>query len=130
MADEDHHEHIEHHSNKKFSIPKVELSRKDIAGIAFLALFVLAVSIPGWLPKGGCEVARPNYECASFEAVMIENCGYWGTYDCDTGADASLPQIEWYIQNLCNLQNQYHGTGLDCSNLKSACNQISQAQVC
>lgn len=115
---------------KKFKIPKIKLTKWDIISIAALIVFVVIVSIPTFLPKDTCEVARPEYKCASFEQVMIENCNYWGEYDCDTEADVSLTQVEWYIDNLCDLQNQYHGTGLDCSNLKIACNQITGADTC
>jgi len=109
---------------------KIKLSKWDKISIIALIIFVILVSIPVYIPKGECEVARPGYECASLKDVMIENCIYWGEYDCDTEADVSLPQIEWYIKNLCDLQNQYHNTGLDCSNLKSACNEIVGNQTC
>jgi len=109
---------------------KIKLSKLDIIAIIILIIFVILVTIPVYAPKGGCEVARAGYKCASFKDVMIENCVYWGDYNCDTSADVSLTQIEWYIENLCNLQNQYHNTGLDCSNLKSACNQITGSNVC
>lgn len=115
----------------KFSIPSIpKLTRTDIIAIVALVVFLIMVSIPTYAPRNGCEVARPNYKCASFEDVMIENCNYWAQYDCNTNADVSLPQIEWYIDNLCKLQNTYHGTGLDCSNLKSACNAIAGEQIC
>lgn len=108
----------------------IKLSKWDILSIIILIIFVILVTIPVYIPKGECEVARPGYKCASVKDVMIENCVYWGNYSCDTSADVSLTQIEWYIENLCNLQNQYHNTGLDCSNLKSACNQITGSNVC
>lgn len=109
---------------------KLKLKKLDIAAIVFLIVFVILISMPSLVPKDNCEVARPEYKCATFEQVMIENCNYWGEYDCDTQADPSLPDIEWYIGNLCNLQNQYHGTDLDCSTLQIACNQITGEQVC
>jgi len=116
---------------KKRRFPfKIKLTRMDIIAIIVLIIIVIFVTIPTYLPKGECEVARPNYECASFKEVMIENCNYWGEYECNTDADVSLPQIEWYIENLCELQNKYHNTGLDCSNLKSACNKITGSQTC
>jgi len=109
---------------------KIKLTKWDIVSIIALIIFVILVSIPTYLSKGECEVARPAYKCASFKDVMIENCIYWGNYSCNTSADVSLPQIEWYIDNLCKLQNQYHSSGLDCSNLKAACNQITEKQTC
>jgi len=109
---------------------KVKLSKWGMISIIALIVFVILVAIPVYIPKGECEVARPGYKCASLKNVMIENCIYWGNYNCDTSADISLKQIEWYIENLCKLQNQYHNTGLDCSNLKSACNQIIGNQTC
>jgi hypothetical protein len=124
--EEKKHEHKEEKSKIKF--PK--LSKADIISIIALIIFVTIVSIPTYLPKGECEVARPAYKCASFKTVMIENCVYLGNYSCNANADVSLPQIEWYIENLCNLQNQYHSSGLDCSNLKKACNQIVGNQTC
>jgi hypothetical protein len=115
--------------NTKSRIP-FKITKIDIIAVILLIAFLILVATLIHMPKGGCEVARPNYKCASFEDVMIENCVYWGSYDCDTSADASLPDIEWYIQNLCNLQNSYHGSGLDCSNLKAACNKITGDQTC
>ena len=108
----------------------IKLSRLDIISIIILIIFIILVTIPVYSPKGECEVARAGYKCASVKDVMTENCVYWGNYSCDTSADVSLTQIEWYIENLCNLQNQYHNSGLDCSNLKSACNQITGSHVC
>jgi hypothetical protein len=132
MAEEHHAEHKEEHKiEPKIKFPfKIKLTRWDIISIIALIIFLILVSIPVYISKGECEVARPNYKCASVKDVMIENCNYWGNYSCDTNADVSLPQIEWYIKNLCELQNQYHNTGLDCSDLKSACNQISGSQIC
>ena len=109
---------------------KIKLTRENIIAIIALLVIVILVTIPTYLPKGECEVGRPNYKCASFKEVLIENCNYWGEYECNTDADVSLPQIEWYIENLCELQNKYHNTGLDCSNLKSACNKITGSQTC
>ena len=109
---------------------KFKLTKNDKIAIAALIIFIILVTIPVYLPKGECEVARPGYKCESVKNVMIENCEYWGKYNCDTSVDISLPQIEWYLENLCNLQNQYHSTGLDCSNLKSACNVISGRSLC
>lgn len=108
----------------------IKLSKKDVVAITVTVFFLILVTVPTYAPKGDCEVARPDYKCASLKDVMIENCNYWGKYQCNTNADVSLPQIEWYIGNLCNLQNQYHNTGLDCSNLKLACNKITGSQTC
>jgi len=123
-----HEEHkVEEKSKKRFNI---KLTKIDIISIIALIIFVILVTIPVYLPKENCEVARPGYKCASLKDVMIENCIYWGNYSCNTDSDVSLPQIEWYIGNLCNLQNQYHSSGLECSNLKKACNQITENQTC
>lgn len=113
---------------RRFSLPK--LTKFDIISIVFLLVFLILVSIPVYTSKGDCEIARPGYKCASIKEVMIENCNYWGNYSCDTSADISLEQVEWYIQNLCELQNKYHESGLDCSNLRTACNKISGKQIC
>ena len=110
------------------SLPK--LGKWDIAAIAALIVFVIVVSIPLYADKGDCEVARAAYKCASVKTVLIENCDYWGKYSCDTTADLSLKQIEWYIRNLCELQNKRHNAGLDCSDLKQVCNQITGKQLC
>ena len=67
-------------------------------------------------------------ECASAREVMIENCNYWGQFSCDTTKDVSLPQIEWYIENMCKFSSKKYN--LDCSNLQLACNQITGSQTC
>jgi hypothetical protein len=129
---EDEKKH-EEHKEEKHKMPfkfKMKPSKVDIISIMILIIFLILVSIPSYVSKGDCEVARPAYKCASLKNVMIENCVYWGKYSCNSTADVSLPQVEWYIGNLCDLQNQYHNTGLDCSNLKQACNQIVGNQTC
>jgi len=122
-----HEEHkVERHKNRFH----IKITKIDIISIIALIIFIIIVTLLAYQPKGNCEVARPNYKCASLKDVMIENCVYWGNYSCDTNADVSLPQVEWYIGNLCKLQNQYHNSGLECSNLKLACNQITKNQTC
>lgn len=117
---------------KKFSIIIwfKNWTKKDWIALIALIIFVILVSIPVYIPKGGCEVARPGYKCASAADVMIEHCNYWGRYNCDSSADVSLAQVEWYINNLCQIHNKYHNAGLDCANLKLACNQITGNQTC
>lgn len=127
MPEEAEEQKVEEHKRK---LPSLKLTKWDAIAVALLLIFLVLVSIPIYTSKDDCEVARPEYKCASFKDVMIENCVYWGNYSCNSQADVSLPQIEWYIQNMCKLQNQYHNTGLDCSNLKSACNQIVGNQTC
>ena len=117
---------VEEHKRK---IP-FKLTKRDAIAVAVLVVFLIVITIPDYVSKDDCEVARPAYKCASFRNVMIENCVYWGNYSCNTQADVSLPQIEWYIDNLCKLQNQYHNSGMDCSDLKQACNQIVGNQTC
>lgn len=125
-------EEPEKKEEKKYDIKKYfkKITKKDWLAILALIIFVILVSIPVYIPKGECEVARPGYKCESLKNVMIENCNYWSNYSCDSNADVSLPQIEWYIGNLCKLQNQYHKSNLDCANLKLACNQITESQTC
>jgi hypothetical protein len=134
MAEEHKEDKHEEHKKESVSRPaflsRIKLTRADILAIIVLIIFIILVAIPQYISKDDCEVARPNYKCASLKDVMIENCNYWGKYECNTNADPSLPQIEWYILNLCKLQNQYHNTGLDCSDLKSACNKITGNQNC
>jgi len=125
MSEETKEHEVEEHKRR---IPK--LTRWDTIAIVILILFVIVVTIPNYISKDDCEVARPEYKCASFKDVMIENCVYWGEYSCNTASDISLTQIEWYIENMCKLQNQYHGSGLDCSSLNQACNQIVGNQTC
>jgi len=125
-----HEEHKKESGSRLAFLSHIKLTRTDILAIIVLIIFIIVVTIPQYISKDNCEVARPDYKCASLKDVMIENCNYWGKYECDTNADVSLPQIEWYILNLCKLQNQYHGTGLDCSDLKSACNKITGSQTC
>ncbi len=107
---------------------KISMTKKDLLYIAILVVFITLLSYPTFIPKGECEVARPGYKCESAHNVMIENCNYWSTFSCDTSADVSLPQIEWYIGNLCNIAKSREN--LDCSNLKLACNQITQKNAC
>ncbi|MBU3904638.1 MAG: hypothetical protein KJ906_00620 [Nanoarchaeota archaeon] len=109
-------------------LPKLDKSEK--IAIAFALIFLILVAIPVYRDKGDCEVARPGYECASAQEVMIENCNYWSKYNCDTSADNSLVQVEWYIDNLCDIHNRYNKNDVDCSNLKTACNQISGQSLC
>jgi hypothetical protein len=126
--EEEHKEHHEEHKPRRF--PKIKLSKLDIIAIIVLVIVVILVTFPTYVSKGDCEVARADFKCASFKEVLIENCDYWSEYDCNTDADISLPQIESYIKSLCELENSYHNTGLDCSNLKSACNEITGKQTC
>jgi hypothetical protein len=129
--EEKHEEHKkEGHKPRLAFLSHIKLTKKDILAIMILIIFIILVIIPQYYSKGNCEIARPDYKCASIKDVIIENCNYWGKYSCNTNADVSLPQIEWYILNLCKLQNQYHNTGLDCSDLKSACNKITGSQTC
>ena len=127
--DESKPEEHKHVKEKKSRFP-IKLSRRDMISVMILLIFVILVTVPTLAPKGECEVARPGYKCESLKNVMVEHCQYWGEYDCDTASDVSLVQVEWYIQNLCNLQNQEHGTGLDCSNLRNACNEIAESLLC
>ena len=128
MAEE--HKHEEKKEPEKEKRKFLKLTKKDIISVIALIIFLILVSIPVYTSKGECEIARPAYKCASIKSVMIENCVYWGNYSCNTNADVSLTQVEWYIKNLCDMQNKYHQTGLDCSNLKSACNKIIGNQTC
>ncbi len=114
--------------HKKFHFPK--LKKWDKIMIVITIVFLILVAIPIYRDKGDCEVARPGYKCASAKSVMIENCQYWATFNCDTSADVSLPQIEWYISNLCEIHNENHDANLNCLDLKSACNQISGQSLC
>ena len=107
----------------------VKLRRRDIIAIAALVIFVVVMAIPVYTPKGDCQIFRAGEKCASAKDVMIENCQYWGKYSCDSTKDVSLPQAEWYISNLCGFQQEEDKT-LDCSNLKTACNQVVGTQVC
>jgi len=116
----------EHH--KKFKIPKT--TKWDKILIAFAIIFIIIMAIPVYRDKGDCEIARPGYKCESAKNVMIEQCEYWAEYNCDTSSDISLPDVEWYIGNLCEIHNRYHDAGLDCVNLKSACNQVSGRSLC
>ena len=67
----------EKHEEKKerrLRLPfKIKFNKSDIVAIAALLLFLVVVSIPAYVPKT-CEVARPNFKCASLKDVMIENC--------------------------------------------------------
>jgi hypothetical protein len=129
MSEENQPQH--HEGKPKFKMPfSYKVTKWDIIGAAISIVILSLMILPQYIPKDGCEVARPNNECATVKDVMTEHCAYWGNYSCNTSADVSLTQVEWYIGNLCKLQNQYHGTGLECSNLKSACNQMSGKNIC
>ncbi len=108
----------------------LKLGKWDIAAIAALAGFIILMAALIYAPKGGCEVARAGGTCVPAKDVLIGNCNFWGKFGCDSSKDASLPDIEFEIAGLCKIQNSLHGTGLDCSNLKTACNQIAQKSVC
>ncbi|MBL7160109.1 MAG: hypothetical protein ISS95_00945 [Candidatus Aenigmarchaeota archaeon] len=115
-----------------------KITKWDVLAIIALIVFVILVSIPVYKDKEGCEVARPGYKCASAKDVMIEHCAHWAKWECPhcgkdewkTCADPSLPNVEWYIENLCNVHNDLHKDKFDCSNLKLACNQASGEVVC
>lgn len=109
-------------------LPKLE--KKDKIAIVIAIIFLILVAIPVNRDKHGCEVARAGYTCESAKNVMIENCQLWGEYNCDTSADNSLVQVEWYIDNLCDIHNRYNNPNIDCSNLKLACNEISGQSLC
>jgi hypothetical protein len=112
----------------ELKIPK--LTRNDKIAIAFLVIFVVVMAYPIYKDKEGCEIAQGGYTCDSAENVMIDNCEYWGKWKCDSTADVSLPQIEWYIGNLCEIYKNNHDGSFDCSNLPQACNAISQKTLC
>ncbi len=109
---------------------KIKLGKFDILALAALAGFIILMGVLIYSPKGGCEVARAGFACVPAKDVLVEDCDYWAKFGCDSSKDASLPDIEFQIEGLCKIQNRLHGSGLDCSNLKSACNQITQKQVC
>lgn len=106
---------------------RYKLSKNDIAWIIAAILFVALITIPRYLPRE-YDVARPGYAGASAKDVMIENCVYWGKYQCNTSKDISLVQIEVYIKNLCDIASQKYT--LSCANLKQACNQVTGNQTC
>ncbi|MFZ3077132.1 MAG: hypothetical protein WA139_01640 [Candidatus Aenigmatarchaeota archaeon] len=114
---------------KKF-FGKMKLGKWDLAAIAVLAGFIILMSALVYAPKNGCEVARAGGTCVPAKDVIVEDCNYWAKFGCDSAKDASLPDIEFEIAGLCKIQNNLHGSGLDCSNLKAACNQMAQKQVC
>jgi hypothetical protein len=101
------------------------MKKSSIIAIVILAVIVVVLAIPNYTPKGTCEVARANNTCDSFKNVMYENCVWLRTQE---PYNNSAPQIRWYIQNLCGLQNQYHGTSYNCSDIDSSsvsvCNVI------
>src|SRR3990172_1660662 len=107
----------------QFSMPK--LTRKDWTGIGILVIVVIVLAIPVYYrPNPDCEVAQAGYKCVSAKTALVENCNAWARYSCDSTADISLPQVEWYIGNLCQIHNDNHADKLDCSNLKQACDQV------
>jgi hypothetical protein len=125
------HKHESSEPKRPKTLPfNIKIGRNEVIVIIASVIVLAVMSIPPYLPLNDCEVARPAYKCASFQDVMKENCVYWGNFSCNTASDASLPDVEWYILNMCKLQNQYHGTGLDCANLKAACNRIVGNQTC
>lgn len=115
---------------KKHFFGKIKLGKWDLIAMAALAGFIILMAALIYGPKGNCEVARAGFTCVPAKDVIIEDCNYWSKWNCDSSKDASLPDIEFEIGSLCKIQNNLHGTGLDCSNLKTACNQMAQKQVC
>lgn len=130
----------EHHEKKKFDVAGYfkKWRRIDWIALAILIIFVVVVALPVYLPKNGCEIARPGYKCDSAKNVMIENCVFWGESSCEhcekqdwnKCVNISLPNIEWYIDNLCEIHNKYNADKLDCSNLKLTCNQVTGNVTC
>jgi len=106
----------------------MKITKTDIIAVTALVIFVFLMAMPIYFPATDCEVARPGYKCETAKNVMIEHCEYWGEFDCDTTADNSLPQVEWYIENLCEIANRHEP--LDCANLKLACNQVTGEETC
>ena len=105
--------------------------RVDWIALVALVVLVIVLALPDYLPKNGCEVARAAYKCLPAKTVMVENCDMWGNFSCDSTADTSLPQVEWYIDNLCTIHNRLHPDDqLSCGNLRTACNQATGQQVC
>jgi len=105
--------------------------RKDWLALALLVVVVVIFAIPAYISKNGCEIARPGYECLPAKTVMAEHCEYWGNFSCDSSKDNSLPQVEWYIGNLCTIHNRLHPSdSIDCTNLLRACNAAAGKQVC
>lgn len=107
--------------------PKME--KRDWVAVSALIIFVVLVSIPAYVDKGSCEVARAGYKCDSIKNVLVENCNYWGNFSCNSRNDVSLPQVEWYIGNLCKLGKDKYGFP-NCANLKNVCNAVVGTQVC
>jgi len=113
----------------EFKMPK--LRKRDYAGVAFLIIVMILLSVMVYYrPNPDCEVSRPAFKCETAKFVMVEHCDYWGGFECDSSADVSLPQVEWYIKNLCAIHNKYHPDQLDCANLKHACNQATGETTC
>ncbi len=106
------------------------IGKKEAAVTAVFLIFLFLASYPLHKPKNGCEIARPGYKCASSLDVLRENCEYWARYNCNTSADPSLPQVVWYIENLCRIANRYHNTNFDCSNPKLVCRSVLNTSVC
>jgi len=108
----------------------LKLGKWDLMALAALVGFIILMAALVYAPKNGCEVARAGGTCVPAKDVLVENCNYWAKFGCDSAKDASLPDIEFEIAGLCKIQNNLHGAGLDCSNLKMVCNQMVQKQVC
>lgn len=97
-------------------LPK--LSKKDVLAIAITVIFIVLLSIPNYIDKSNCEVARPNYKCETIMNVIKENCNYLQT---NNFADES---ITWYVQQLCPLENQYHNSKLVCITAQEVCMSV------
>ena len=106
-------------------------TRSDWISLAILVIVTFSFSY--WLnfwPRGSCEVATAAYKCVPAQEVIIEHCNYWGNWSCDSSKDVSLPQVEWYISNLCQIHNKLHDNKFDCNNLRLTCNQATGKKVC
>ena len=101
----------------------MKITKKDIIAIALLVVFIILLSIPNFINRSDCEVARPNYKCSSLKDVLIENCAYLKVNNfSDVG-------IAWYIQQICPLQNRYHNSNIDCSSPQNICRYLNSTDI-
>lgn len=94
---------------------EIRISKWSIVSVVLLIVLIILLSVPNYINKSNCEVARPGYKCETMLNVIRENCAYLKT---NNFTDES---IVWYVEQLCPLQNQYHNSKLDCSSARQVC---------
>ncbi len=101
------------------------VTNTDIAALLLLLVFAVMISSPEALMDQACEVARPDYECITKQA-LYESCGHLQKENPNNATDL---QIRWYMENLCETENKLHDTGLNCKDMTELCNALAERKI-